>query len=92
MTIALEVVVSGRVQGVFFRTSLRRVAERNGVAGWVRNEPNGTVRAYLEGTDDAVGRVLDWIREGGSEDARVHAVNIADHEPKGVVGFEVLHR
>jgi acylphosphatase len=91
MTIAQEVVVSGRVQGVFFRTSLRRVAERNGVAGWVRNEPNGTVRAYLEGTEEAVGQVLGWIREGGPEDALVRAVNLADRVPSGIEGFSVRH-
>jgi acylphosphatase len=92
MTVAQEVVVTGRVQGVFFRDSLRSVASTHGVGGWVRNEPNGTVRAYLEGEVDAVGRVVDWIRRGGPEGARVDAVDLADRGPRGTTDFTILHR
>ena len=92
MTVARELVVTGRVQGVFFRASLRRVASSHGVGGWARNEPNGTVRAYLEGESDAVERVVDWIRRGGPEGARVDAVDLADREPRGVTEFTILHR
>lgn len=92
MSVAKEVVVSGRVQGVFFRATLRRVASSHGVAGWVRNEPNGTVRALLEGDAEAVARVLDWIRRGGPEGARVDRVDTADREPTGSADFVVLHR
>jgi acylphosphatase len=91
MTIAHELIVSGRVQGVFFRDSLRRVADAHGVGGWVRNEPNGTVRAYLEGDADAVQKVLDWIREGGPRQARVDAVNVTEREPKGATDFVIRH-
>ena len=92
VTVAQEVVITGRVQGVFFRTSLRRVADRYGVGGWVRNEPNGTVRAYLEGDPEAVHQVLHWIRGGGPEGARVDAVDLAERTPTGVSAFAVRHR
>ena len=46
---ATDIVVTGRVQGVFYRAGMREQAERLEVAGWVRNEPDGTVRAHLEG-------------------------------------------
>ena len=49
-----HVVVAGRVQGVFFRDSVRRLAEQNGVAGWVRNTWDGTVEAVFESEPDAV--------------------------------------
>lgn len=91
MTIGREVLVTGRVQGVFFRASLRRVAQSHGVAGWVRNEPNGTVRAYLEGDEDALDRVLDWIRRGGPDGARVDRVDTADRDPAGSTDFAIRH-
>ena len=46
---ATDIVVTGRVQGVFYRAGMREQAERLDVAGWVRNEPDGSVRAHLEG-------------------------------------------
>ena len=51
--------MSGRVQGVFFRDTVRNAAEREGVAGWVRNTSDGTVEAVLEGDAAAVERVID---------------------------------
>ena len=59
-----RVVVQGFVQGVFFRDTMRRLAERHGVAGWARNNPNGTLEAVLEGEPDAVERLLEFAREG----------------------------
>ena len=57
-------VVHGRVQGVFFRDSCRQLAQAAGVAGSVRNEPDGTVAAVFEGDPDAVRRMVDWCRTG----------------------------
>jgi acylphosphatase len=57
-----RVLVSGRVQGVFFRDSCRKMAEEYGVSGWVRNRPDGRVEAVFEGPEDAVGRLLEWAR------------------------------
>jgi acylphosphatase len=61
---AVDVVVTGRVQGVFFRASMREQAELLGVAGWVDNEPDGSVRAHLEGEDDAVDSLVAWCSHG----------------------------
>jgi acylphosphatase len=83
-----RVVVHGRVQGVFFRDSTRREARAAGVAGWVRNRPDGTVEAVFEGDDDAVGRMADWAR-GGPGSADVERVEVTEEEPEGLDGFEV---
>jgi acylphosphatase len=83
-----RVVVHGRVQGVFFRDSTRRQAETTGVAGWVRNRGDGTVEAVFEGDDDAVARIVDWVREGPGH-ADVERVEVAEEEPEGLSGFQV---
>jgi acylphosphatase len=59
-----RVLISGQVQGVFFRATCRRVAVEHGVSGWVRNLPDGRVEAVFEGPADDVRRLLDWARRG----------------------------
>jgi acylphosphatase len=59
-----RVVISGRVQGVFFRASTREVAVRHGVHGFVRNLPDGRVEAVLQGDPGAVEKVVAFMREG----------------------------
>jgi acylphosphatase len=86
--VRLRVVVSGRVQGVWFRETMRRVAEGRGVSGWVRNVPDGTVEAVLEGSTEAVEAMLDWCRIG-PRDARVDDVVVADEMPQALSGFDV---
>jgi acylphosphatase len=86
--IARRVEISGRVQGVFFRDSLRREAERCGVAGWARNTRDGTVEAALEGEPEAVERVLEWCRRGPSR-AEVVDLQVSEVEPEGLRGFEI---
>jgi acylphosphatase len=83
-----RVVVHGRVQGVFFRDSTRRQAEKARVAGWVRNRGDGTVEAVFEGEDDAVARIVDWVREGPGH-ADVERVEVTEEEPEGLSGFQV---
>jgi acylphosphatase len=82
------VLVSGRVQGVYFRDTCRRVASGYGVAGWIRNLPDGRVEAVLEGPAEGVGAVLDWMRHG-PERAVVTGVEVRDEEPEGLRGFAV---
>ena len=84
--IARRLVVHGRVQGVFFRESLKREAERLGVSGWVRNRSDGTVEAALEGTSQAVDALVNWAHRG-PEDARVTGVEVSD-DPGNHRGFE----
>ncbi len=90
--VARRAVVHGHVQGVFFRASTRRQAQRHGLGGWVVNDADGTVTAYLEGPGDEVAAVLDWIRAGGPPAARVEHVEVSAHDPTGLTTFEVRHR
>jgi acylphosphatase len=59
-----RVVISGRVQGVFFRAETQRAAERIGVHGWVRTQPDGTVAAVFEGSKQSVDQAVEWCRQG----------------------------
>jgi acylphosphatase len=83
-----RVTVDGLVQGVFFRDSARREAGQRGVSGWVRNNPDGTVEAVLEGEEAAVAAMVDWMRHG-PRSARVESVQVAREEPEGLRGFRV---
>ena len=83
-----RVVISGRVQGVFFRDSVRRRAESASVSGWVRNTPEGTVEAVFEGDPSSVDEMIELCRRGPSR-ADVAAVEVVDEEPEGLSGFEV---
>ncbi len=86
--VARRVVVSGHVQGVFFRDRTRREAHRLGVAGWVRNCADGTVEAWLEGPPAAVGELVVWAREGPRH-ATVHEVRVEEAEPQGLERFSI---
>jgi len=83
-----RVVVHGRVQGVWFRESCRQQAESAHVAGWVSNEPDGTVAAAFEGTPDGVRRLVEWCRTGPSS-ARVSGIEVGEEAPTGERGFSV---
>ena len=83
-----RVVVHGFVQGVFFRDTVRRHAVGAGVAGWVRNNGDGTVEAMLEGDPDAVERLVDVCRRGPAG-ARVDQVDVLAEEPERLSGFSV---
>ena len=83
-----RVVVSGRVQGVFFRDSVRRQAAGRGVSGWVRNNDDGTVEAVFEGEADDVEALVAFCRTG-PENAVVEDVNVSDEEPVGESEFGV---
>lgn len=83
-----RVVVHGRVQGVFFRETMRRRAASLGVAGWVCNRADGAVVAVLEGERDAVERVVEFCREG-PRGARVDWIDVVAEEPEGLAAFEI---
>jgi acylphosphatase len=85
---AREVVVHGRVQGVFFRDTCQSRAEDAGVTGWVSNEPDGTVRAHFEGSPEGVERMVAWAREG-SRSADVARVDVSETAAEGLDAFEV---
>lgn len=81
-------VVGGRVQGVFFRDTCRRVAREHGVAGSARNLPDGSVEVILEGEPAAVEAVLEWCRSGPSY-ADVESVEVTEEQPEGLEGFRI---
>jgi acylphosphatase len=83
-----RVVVRGRVQGVFFRDSVRERARAHGVSGWAMNRPDGAVEAVLEGPRDAVDRVVRFL-ETGPSGARVDGTAVNEEEPDGIRGFEI---
>jgi acylphosphatase len=88
VTVARRVVVHGRVQGVFFRETTRRRARRAGVAGWVRNNDDGSVEAWFEGAPDDV-EVMLHFAENGPSGAYVDRVDVRDVEPQDLRGFDV---
>ena len=85
----VRVVISGRVQGVFYRATLRSQATRRALAGWARNLPDGRVEAELQGEPDDVDAVVAWCRQGPAQ-ARVSDVEVeelpVDH---GLHGFSI---
>jgi len=86
---ARQIRVSGRVQGVGFRVSLRDEARKLGVSGWVRNRGDGSVEALLQGTPQAIAALIAWARSG-PQGARVTALADSAAEPEPAhSGFEL---
>ena len=91
MAVRAHVVVRGRVQGVWYRGSMQDEAERAGVAGWVRNRPDGTVEAEIEGEREDVEALIAWARRG-PPGARVGDVSVDWVTPTGARdGFAIRH-
>jgi acylphosphatase len=86
--VCVKVRITGLVHGVFFRASLSRVATEEGVAGWVRNVPDGSVEAMLEGEEDAVMRVVGWAKKGPPR-SRVDRVRAERQETRNLRGFRI---
>jgi acylphosphatase len=83
-----RVVVHGRVQGVFFRDSMRERARAHGVSGWVCNRPDGAVEAVLEGVPEAVDRVVRFC-DTGPPRAHVERVEVTEEPPEYLNLFSV---
>lgn len=85
------VTVRGAVQGVSFRWYTMQVAMRLGVSGWVRNEPDGSVRLEVQGPERDVIELVDWVRHGPRL-ARVTDVQVQEQTPtSGEDGFTITH-
>jgi acylphosphatase len=83
-----RVIVRGRVQGVWFRGATQAEARAAGVAGWVRNRPDGSVEAVFEGSPAEVARLLAFCRRGPPS-ARVERVEEFEEAPEGLAGFSI---
>jgi acylphosphatase len=78
---------SGTVQGVFFRDSVRREANRRGVTGWAKNCADGSAEAVFEGAPEAVDAMVDFVRRNPGH-SHVERVEVADETPQGLRGFD----
>ena len=83
-----RVVVTGVVQGVFFRGSCRREALNHGLTGWVRNRPDGSVEAVFEGPSAEVDALVRWMRQGPRL-AHVETAEVTMEQPEGLTGFSI---
>ena len=87
----VHILISGKVQGVFFRQALKVVAKKNNVTGWVRNLPDKRVEATLEGYNKSVNLVIEWAKIGPAN-SHVDNIEINNEEFKNEFStFEVLY-
>jgi acylphosphatase len=86
--ICVRLTIFGIVHGVFFRATMADVAYREGISGWVRNVPNGSVEALLEGEESNVTRVVEWARHGPAR-ARVDSVKVERQRLRNMKGFRI---
>ena len=87
----IRIIVTGKVQGVFFRQALKVMAKKNDVFGWVKNLKDGRVEAVLEGDEEKVNRLVEWSH-GGPANARVEDVEIHNEKFSGEFSkFDVLY-
>lgn len=90
MTRRLKLTASGRVQGVFYRQSMKVQARKLGVSGWVRNMPDGSVEALVEGDERSVGSLVEWARRGPAG-SRVDALRVSESGERAPPAFEVRY-
>lgn len=83
-----RVLISGRVQGVYFRDSCRRIAAQHGVTGWVRNLADGRVEAVFEGASPDVEQLVAWAHRGPAW-AEVTDVAVQAEQPEGLDSFTI---
>ncbi|MBI4565703.1 MAG: acylphosphatase [Planctomycetes bacterium] len=85
-----RVVVTGRVQGVFYRATCRDEASERKLCGWVRNSPDGRVEAVFEGPRSEVEDMIAWCRKGPPS-AMVTEISVAWESPRGETGFRIMY-
>lgn len=82
------IIVTGKVQGVFFRDTARKVALGLGLTGLIRNEPNGSVYIEAEGDESSLKKFLSWCHAGPAQ-AKVTTVTSTKQTPTGHKGFQI---
>ena len=85
MNSRVNVIISGRVQGVWFRASTKQKADQLGITGWVRNTSDGDVEAVFEGDEKTIQKMLNWCHQGPPY-ARVENVKITKQSPSNGFG------
>lgn len=80
MIVNVHVLISGRVQGVWFRASTKQVAKQLGLTGWVRNTSDGCVEAVFEGEERLINKMIEWCHQGPAL-SKVDNVEIINQEP-----------
>jgi len=88
MATAVHIKIRGLVHGVSFRSSMAKLASDLGVRGWVRNLPDGTVEAFLEGDEKKVKRMVDWAKFGPPR-ARVDRLEVEPATPRNHRDFRI---
>lgn len=83
-----RVIARGRVQGVFFRASVERLARERGLSGSVRNREDGSLEAIFEGPREAVEGMISYCADG-PRGARVSHLEVTEEDPQGIAGFDV---
>ena len=87
----IRIIITGKVQGVFFCQALKVMAKKNNVFGWVKNLKDGRVEAVLEGDEEKVSRLVEWSH-GGPANARVEDVEICNEKFSGEFSkFDVVY-
>jgi acylphosphatase len=89
LSVRRRVIVHGTVQGVYFRGTTEAEAAKRGVAGWVRNRPDGSVEAVFEGAAEDVAALVAYCRVGPRH-ASVTRIEVLEEPPEGLRGFQVL--
>ncbi len=88
---AIHAVITGRVQGVFFRVFTQEQALHYGLSGWVRNRPDGSVEAFISGDADQVDRMVSWLHQGPPSSRVDEIVVDVRQADSSLLGFEILY-
>ncbi|CAN5196747.1 acylphosphatase [soil metagenome] len=87
----IQLIIEGSVQGVFFRATAKKVADRIGITGYVKNQEDGSVQTVASGTEEQLKEFTNWCRSG-PEHANVTHVAITEIEEHSFSSFEILRR
>ena len=87
--IACHLLITGLVQGVFFRASTEQKAKESGLTGWVRNTDDGAVEVHAEGPENVLNEFIEWCKKGPPK-ARVDSVKMTKTKPEHFSSFEIM--
>lgn len=88
---AVHLLIKGKVQGVFFRATAKKIAEQMGITGWVKNTDAGDVEAVACGSNEQLQQFISWCKKG-PEKAVVTSVEVKNIEEQSFSGFKVQQK